>query len=494
MCILPKSLHTLVSALDTKESGLDLKGLSQTYAPVLTLRGKLSRWQTWLIKLKRAYWMQLLSTRTLPPSLTENFTRSWVDQILSAHLGFRANLTPVQVSGRVLQMNAGFSIALQMDLLSCDPAGSLSKTSPGSSPAACPAASSASITSSPDWRGSDTKWRIIRKNLSSRYAVRQNVARLIQENGCSSLANWQTIRGHEVGDYQNQPNGTQTKALTGQAKEGLAWPTPRASEADKSPKDNNRDSPCLSHLVKQEWPTPRAGKTSSEEQESWQARADQGGGSTPPLELAVKMWATPRSSPNENRQTQLTPSQIKGEHCLSLAAQAVTGHWPTPSARDVKGHNGEEHMTSRERPHMDQLPNAVIYQQRNWPTPTTPRPHDNEETAGQFLASQNQKDLVWAVGQRGPANSSTHGRLQESFVFIWTCFKYPKEMAWITTLLLKLSHAALNAEWAAQLMNIPRDWLLISEPTPPESISSELLETVACQPQLNLPGDCSVKD
>jgi len=32
-----------------------------------------------------------------------------------------------------------------------------------------------------------------------------------------------------------------------------------------------------------------------------------------------------------------------------------------------------------------------------WPTPTTPRPHDNEKTAGKYIPSQKQKDLTWAV-------------------------------------------------------------------------------------------------
>ena len=32
-----------------------------------------------------------------------------------------------------------------------------------------------------------------------------------------------------------------------------------------------------------------------------------------------------------------------------------------------------------------------------WPTPTAPRPHDTENTAGQYFPSQNQKDLVWAA-------------------------------------------------------------------------------------------------
>ena len=35
------------------------------------------------------------------------------------------------------------------------------------------------------------------------------------------------------------------------------------------------------------------------------------------------------------------------------------------------------------------------------PTPTTPRPHDNQKTAGAFIASQNQKDLASVVAADG---------------------------------------------------------------------------------------------
>lgn len=32
-----------------------------------------------------------------------------------------------------------------------------------------------------------------------------------------------------------------------------------------------------------------------------------------------------------------------------------------------------------------------------WPTPTTPRPHDSENTVGKYIPSQNQRDLAYAV-------------------------------------------------------------------------------------------------
>jgi len=39
--------------------------------------------------------------------------------------------------------------------------------------------------------------------------------------------------------------------------------------------------------------------------------------------------------------------------------------WPTPAARDYKGANSKDHFQNKERPHMDQLPNAVIYGQHD---------------------------------------------------------------------------------------------------------------------------------
>jgi DNA (cytosine-5)-methyltransferase 1 len=36
-----------------------------------------------------------------------------------------------------------------------------------------------------------------------------------------------------------------------------------------------------------------------------------------------------------------------------------------------------------------------------FPTPTTPRPHDSESTAGKYMPSQNQKDLTHAVAKEG---------------------------------------------------------------------------------------------
>lgn len=52
------------------------------------------------------------------------------------------------------------------------------------------------------------------------------------------------------------------------------------------------------------------------------------------LDRFAKMWPTPRASPNENRQTKLTPSQKAGKHGINLAAAVHL--WPTPKSRDWK--------------------------------------------------------------------------------------------------------------------------------------------------------------
>lgn len=54
------------------------------------------------------------------------------------------------------------------------------------------------------------------------------------------------------------------------------------------------------------------------------------------------IWPTPRASPNENRQTKPTPSQMNGTHGLSLAAEVNRRFLPTPRTEgfDAGGHRG----------------------------------------------------------------------------------------------------------------------------------------------------------
>ena len=67
------------------------------------------------------------------------------------------------------------------------------------------------------------------------------------------------------------------------------WPTPRASEGAKQPNDANRDSPCLSWVVKnpQLWPTPTVQDSKNDANPSSMER------NFFALHAAVKVWSTP---------------------------------------------------------------------------------------------------------------------------------------------------------------------------------------------------------
>jgi len=49
-----------------------------------------------------------------------------------------------------------------------------------------------------------------------------------------------------------------------------------------------------------------------------------------------------------------------GRHYVPGGLSEQIAMLPTPATRDYKGANGQEHMT-KDRPHMDQLPNAIAH-------------------------------------------------------------------------------------------------------------------------------------
>jgi hypothetical protein len=73
------------------------------------------------------------------------------------------------------------------------------------------------------------------------------------------------------------------------------------------------------------WPTPRAGKTSDESEESWSKRQEAGKVSTPPLTLAVKMWATPNAADAVG-----SHGGGQGRSLRTDMYNLTHGLWPTP--------------------------------------------------------------------------------------------------------------------------------------------------------------------
>ena len=73
--------------------------------------------------------------------------------------------------------------------------------------------------------------------------------------------------------------------------------------------------------------------------------------------------------------------------------------WPTPAATDYKGSvTGDSLERRRDMARGVRLPEQIM---RMFPTPTTTRPHDSENTAGKYMPSQNQKDLASEAAPTG---------------------------------------------------------------------------------------------
>lgn len=93
MWIIPKNLHTSHFVQDMAGLTSDLNELSEMCAQSLLVRSKPMRQQTWLRKLKRDSWTQLLSGRILRHSLGKSFTEKWTSSVV----GFLVNHSVVQV-------------------------------------------------------------------------------------------------------------------------------------------------------------------------------------------------------------------------------------------------------------------------------------------------------------------------------------------------------------------------------------------------------------
>jgi hypothetical protein len=81
------------------------------------------------------------------------------------------------------------------------------------------------------------------------------------------------------------------------------------------------------------------------------------------------LWPSPnKGTENANRANKgQDPAKRKADGSqVELRDLVPVSAWPTPAGRDQKGANGQAHFDSRERPHLDQLPNAL---KATWPTP-----------------------------------------------------------------------------------------------------------------------------
>lgn len=129
--ILPKHPSiTSVYVVDTTASESDLNEYSQTCEQSLSWRGKDSQSQTWLRRLKKMKWMQLLFLRTLRPSHTTSFVDAWTSYLRASHV----NPFPVVANDNQPTTNDTSTLGSQMELPLANLDSCCSKTLKGSSP------------------------------------------------------------------------------------------------------------------------------------------------------------------------------------------------------------------------------------------------------------------------------------------------------------------------------------------------------------------------
>jgi hypothetical protein len=136
------------------------------------------------------------------------------------------------------------------------------------------------------------------------------------------------------------------------------WPTPMAGSpgTDSYNAAGNSDfsRKALALAEAMQWETPSVAVTAG-------SRMTRGGDRSGELLLtgqalaASDQWASPRATDGEKG----SPNQRGSKGDLMLSSQ--TAQWPTPAARDYKGANSTDHVTTNGtgRMHMDQLPNYV---------------------------------------------------------------------------------------------------------------------------------------
>lgn len=129
---------------------------------------------------------------------------------------------------------------------------------------------------------------------------------------------------------EDLPESSVTLPKSGTMRNGLCW-----ERTMWEPRMSGNASGYLLAQEREIWPTPRAGKSSSENPESWLARYAAGKVSTPPLGLAVK-FATPQARDFRTGESNRWDNPHRSRNLNDQIAK-----YPTPRTKGMCGGDGE---------------------------------------------------------------------------------------------------------------------------------------------------------
>ena len=195
--ILPKSLHTLASALDTEALISDSTGQSEVCAQSLLVRSKPSPSRIWLRKWKRDSWTRHLCGRILKPSHSQRFTDEWAS-FLEA---FLASPSLPQDFVQPTRTRDTYSLPYWLELWLLLRDSSSSRTLRASSPPSSKATDGEIPLARPFCSMSSENWNAWVTAQRQEYSARKKRAEAIDANECSSLP-WPTA---STRDWKDSP-------------------------------------------------------------------------------------------------------------------------------------------------------------------------------------------------------------------------------------------------------------------------------------------------
>jgi hypothetical protein len=221
MIIIPNNLYSTIypSAQDTKVLVKDSEEFCQLCEKSLTRKSKTTLLRTWLRRLKKGDYIQLLFSRTLKPSHTESFLEKYLSSVEDSHVS-----PLVQQVLEKLPMTQDICIpSSQKESHSANQLSFFSKMSVASSQQKPTMENPYSTMSAETWKAEVTKCR-------GEYSQRVKSAYLIKEKGSSS---WDTPRVGGVDEsWETAAKRGRTSNLYAQMDKVMNYPTPTTSDAE----------------------------------------------------------------------------------------------------------------------------------------------------------------------------------------------------------------------------------------------------------------------